>query len=635
MMRRWFGSLRSFADKVTLLMTLTSGVAIVAVCYTLTVADYLNLRQETLAGLTSQTMIVAMNSEAPLAFNDTSSAVEALSAFQTRPAVAVASLYDLKGTLFASYRRLTGPAPGADAGAGAGLLESAWRRQRTPVEQQGKPLGTLEVVYDMRDLRDHLWRTLALSTIFALVAVILVYLFSLRIRELLIKPIALLSDTVRQVAATRDYSLRARRISDDELGTFTEAFNQMLDQIQQQDLEIQSSRAEALRANQLKDEFLATLSHELRTPMAPIVGWAQILRLRSADNPQLLQAAEVIERNARAQNRIIDDLLDMSRIISGKVKLDVRDIDLADVVRAAVEVVAPSAAAKQIVLEKDIDAGGTACRGDPHRLQQVAWNLLSNAIKFTPSGGRVRIALRREPGRVELTVADTGQGIAAEFLPHVYERFRQADSTNTRHHAGLGLGLAIVKQLVELHGGSVAAASAGADRGATFTVTLPVAGTVPAPAAAARAAESGRGERGGAASLSGVKVLLVDDERDARDLVEHVLTLAGAEVRAVGSAAAALAAFETFQPDLLLSDIAMPQSSGYDLIGQVRALPSAALRGVPAIALTAFARPADAQRALDAGFQRHLAKPVDNDALVAAVAALARSRASDDAPPPA
>jgi signal transduction histidine kinase/CheY-like chemotaxis protein len=623
MMRGWFGSIRSFAAKVTLLMTLTSGVAIVAVSFTLASLDYYNRRHETLAALNSQTAIVAMNSSAPLAFNDRSAANEALAAFQSMPDLASASLYDTSGNLFAKYRRREGPAP--ESAAELGPFGANWHAQRMPIAEKGQRLGALEVIYDLSGLQEHLWRVLGFSLLISAVAVALVFLFSLRIRRLLIRPIALLGETARVVSQTRDYTQRTPKVSDDELGAFTDTFNGMLEQIHKQDLEIQTSRADALRANQLKDEFLATLSHELRTPMAPIVGWAQILRMSAGDQNKVLQAAAVIERNARAQNKIIDDLLDMSRIVSGKVKLELRELDLADVVGEAIDIVAPSAAAKTIALERDVAPGVAVLRADPHRLQQVVWNLLSNAIKFTPAGGSVRVALRREPGHVRLSVSDSGQGIPAEFLPHVFERFRQADSTSTRQYSGLGLGLAIVKQLVELHGGSVAAESDGAEKGATFVVTLPLAAgdaQTPALADSHTPASAPVDEQ---YPLRDIRVLLVDDERDTRDLLEQVLALAGADVRACASAPAALVAFEDFQPQALISDIAMPEMSGHDLIRRVRAMP-APLCDVPAIALTAFARPDDRERALQAGFQKHLAKPVDNTILIATVLAIVRNR---------
>jgi signal transduction histidine kinase/ActR/RegA family two-component response regulator len=621
----WFRRMESFGRKVTWLVTLTSGAAIVFVSFALVAFDYVNLRREMLASLEAQTMIVAMNSGAPLAFSDQDNAAEALAAFQAHRAVALATLYDVNGGEFASYRRNTDVAPAKAAELPTSDLIQRWLRQVTAVEDQGQLLGRIEVVYDLRDLHQHLLRSLALATLVSLFAVGLVYLFSLRINQILVKPIAQLSRTARQVSETKDYTLRARKVSDDELGSFTDVFNQMLAQIQKQDIEIQASRAEALHASQLKDEFLATLSHELRTPMTPILGWAQILQRGARDNPQVLQAAEVIERNARAQNKIVDDLLEMSRIVSGKVRLDIERIDLAEVIESAMDTVAAAAQARGINLVRDLEPGAGLTRGDPHRLQQVVWNLLSNAIKFTGNGGRVGVTLRRTPTQIEIDVSDTGQGIAAAFLPHVFERFRQADSSNTRQHSGLGLGLAIVKQLVELHGGTVAVQSEGQDLGATFSVRLPVAaagvatvrgsGTTPMP-------EPRRDATSADGKLAGLRVLLVDDESDARELVEHLLRNAGARVLAVESAAAALAAMVDFQPDALLSDIAMPGENGYELIRKIRALAPESGGRIPAIALTAFARSEDMQRALLAGFQMHLSKPVEQADLVAAVSGL-------------
>jgi signal transduction histidine kinase/ActR/RegA family two-component response regulator len=616
---RWFGGLRSFGDKLTWLVTLTSGVAILAVCFLLALIEYANLRRETLASLESQTMLVAMNTGAPLAFADRYSAAEALNAFRARPAVASATLFDVNGAAFATYRREgeAGSSPIAVA------FTQRWVREVAPVEDRGQMLGRIEVTYDMRDMQVHLWRSLLLSALVSLAAVGMVYLFSLRIKHVLVKPIALLGRTVQQVSETKDYSLRASKVSEDELGMFTDSFNEMLEQIQKQDLEIQASRLEALQASQLKDEFLATLSHELRTPMTPILGWAQILQRSSNDPAKVLQAAEVIERNARAQNRIVDDLLDMSRIISGKVRLDVRLTDVPAIVDAALDTVAAAAQARGIALERSIEPELGRVRADPHRLQQVLWNLLSNAIKFTGSGGNVRIDVRREGAHVEISVRDTGQGISPAFLPHVFERFRQADSSNTRQHAGLGLGLAIVKELVELHGGSVRADSAGSGLGSTFTVSLPVASPSGEEPASFKLGHSPfPATRAAAPSLAGMRILLVDDEADARTLVADILRGAGAHVDCAASASEAMSKFEAAVPDALLSDIGMPEENGYDLIRRVRALSIEAGGGVPAIALTAFARPEDRSRALAAGYQMHLTKPVEQDQLLAALSGL-------------
>ena len=390
-----------------------------------------------------------------------------------------------------------------------------------------------------------------------------------------------------------------------------------------------AARAEAERTSRMKDEFLATLSHELRTPLNAILGWANVLRADPANAEDVAQGLDIIERNARAQTEIIEDLLDMSRIISGKVRLDVQPLDLAEVVTAAVESLRPAAEAKGIRLQPVIDPRARAVSGDPNRLQQVFWNLLSNAVKFTPRHGRVQVLLERVNSHLEVSVIDSGQGIAPEFLPHVFDRFRQQDASTTRRHGGLGLGLAIVKQLVELHGGSVRAESAGPGQGSAFRVVLPL--TVLQGGADLEAAAS-RPPRAAAASLSipdefldlaGVKVLVVDDEGDARALLKRVLEDRAASVRTAGSAAEALRLFQAERPDVLVSDIGMPEEDGYTLIRRVRALEADQGSDVPAIAVTAYARSEDRLTAILAGFQMHVAKPVEATELLTLVASLA------------
>jgi PAS domain S-box-containing protein len=385
-----------------------------------------------------------------------------------------------------------------------------------------------------------------------------------------------------------------------------------------------AARMAAERASRMKDEFLATISHELRTPLNAILGWSQVLRLAPPTSIDMQQGLEVIERNARAQTQIIEDLLDMSRIISGKIRLDVQQVDLLAVIENALETVRPSAAAREIRLQPALDPRAGPVSGDPSRLQQVFWNLLSNAIKFTPKGGRVQILLERVNSHVEVSVTDTGVGINPEFLPRLFERFSQADSSTTRHHGGLGIGLAIVKQLVELHGGMVRAKSAGEGQGATFIVTLPL--TVVHPALEQRRHPKGSlKEQSGDCSprLDGVTVLVVDDEPDARELVSRVLSDCGAEVRTAGSAADARAMIMRAKPTVLVSDIGMPGEDGYALIRQIRKGDAGIGQDIPAIALTAYARSEDRQRAILSGFQMHIAKPVEPAELIAMVASLA------------
>ena len=384
-----------------------------------------------------------------------------------------------------------------------------------------------------------------------------------------------------------------------------------------------AARAEAERMSDLKDEFLATLSHELRTPLSAILGWSQVIASRRMEGEELQRAVQVIERNARAQTRLIEDLLDMSRITSGKVRLDVQPVEPAAFIDAALETVRPAAEAKRIRLEKVLDPKAGPISGDPGRLQQVVWNLLSNAIKFTPSGGKIQVVLARVNSHVEVSVSDTGIGIAPEFLPHVFDRFRQADGSTTRRHGGLGLGLAIAKHLVELHGGSLSARSAGQDRGATFAVDLPLTAVHRRdpkeervhPASAVKAAPPVA-----LPDLSGLTILAVDDQPDARELLRRVLEDSGARVLTAGSASEALAVAERERPHVLVSDIGMPGADGFDLLRQLRALGPHRGGDIPAIALTAFARSEDRTKVLRAGFRMHVSKPVEAAELCFAVA---------------
>jgi PAS domain S-box-containing protein len=393
-------------------------------------------------------------------------------------------------------------------------------------------------------------------------------------------------------------------------------------------------------SSRLKDEFLATMSHELRTPLNAILGWANLLSRGSLDEESAASALETIERNARSQVRLIEDLMDVSSIITGKLRLDVRPVALASVIEAATDAVRPAAQAKEIRLQVLLDPQAGPVSGDPERLQQVMWNLLSNALKFTPKGGRVQVRLERVNSHVEITVTDTGQGISAEFLPHVFDRFRQADSTQTRNVGGLGLGLAIVRQLVELHGGTVQVVSGGEGHGATFTVSLPITAVHPTENTRSTDTEgSVNNERvhpraGGRVALDcppeldGLKVLVVDDEMDARELVVAVLQECNATVTAVTSATEALEALANMQPDILISDIGMPGEDGYSLIKKVRALPPHSGGRIPAVALTAYARAEDRIKALASGFQMHAPKPVEPAELAAIVASLSYWRES-------
>jgi PAS domain S-box-containing protein len=385
--------------------------------------------------------------------------------------------------------------------------------------------------------------------------------------------------------------------------------------------EVRAAYEEARAANRAKDEFLATLSHELRTPLSAIVGWTHMLRTGQLDGATATRAIETIDRNARVQTQLISDILDVSRIVSGKLHLDVRPLELAATIAAALDTVRPSADAKGVTLVSTLEPTAMPVSADPDRLQQVVWNLLANAIKFTPRGGRVELRLRRADTHAEIVVEDTGPGIPRAFLAHVFERFRQADGSSTRAHGGLGLGLAIVRHLVEAHGGTVRAANAAEGTGSVFTVRLPIMGHEPPMVATPPEAPLETLAR--SSDLEGLRILVVDDDLDTREMVSAILRGQGAQVELAGSAADALAALRNARPHILVSDVEMPGQDGYELIRRVRQLPADAGGKVPAAALTAYARPEDRMRALMAGFQIHVPKPVQPAELVAVVASLA------------
>lgn len=399
-----------------------------------------------------------------------------------------------------------------------------------------------------------------------------------------------------------------------------------------------AARKEAETANRAKDEFIATVSHELRTPLNAIAGWVQILGKESRGSDFFTQGLQTIDRNVKSQTRIIEDILDISRIVTGKLKLEVRPVNLATLLKATIDTMQLAADAKAIDLQLHLEAPEAVVTGDSNRLQQVIWNLLSNAIKFTPKGGLVSVRLQVSDAQAEIQVSDNGKGIEAEFLPYVFERFRQADSTSTRQHGGLGLGLAIVRHLVEIHGGTVSASSPGEQQGATFSIRLPLPGgeTPERLSLDSQAALSGAGgeqpanqlsqqKAGERISLSGHRILIVDDDSDAREMLEILLTQYGAETRASHSSQDALRVLAQWHPHVMVSDIGMPGEDGYALIRQLRALERAHGGAIPAIALTGYASSTDKQKLLSVGYQLHISKPVDLDELIKAIAGLAKT----------
>jgi signal transduction histidine kinase/CheY-like chemotaxis protein len=585
--------------------------------------DILQYQRTIQQDLTAQARIIGENSTAPLSFGDSTAAGETLAVLELQPNVEMACIYTMDGQLFATYyREARGMCPSAPSGA---VGRGGTTRLVTAVMLQNRPIGTLLIERGLDDVRERLLIGGSILGGLFIFATLVAVVVGWRMQRTVVDPLLRLADAARAVSETSDYSGRAVAVSDDEIGVVVNAFNRMLDRVQARTTELQERTQQLSQANRVKDEFLATLSHELRTPLNAVLGWVRILRSTNVSPQTQARALETIERNARLQTNLVEDLLEVSRIESGKMHLEARPSDLAKIVDSAVEVVQPAAAAKQIRLATDVRRPAMTM-GDPDRLQQVVWNLLFNAVKFTPAGGEVRVRLSTNGGHT-LTVSDTGAGIDPSFLPHVFQPFRQADSSPTREHGGLGLGLTIVRHLVELHGGTVRAFSEGPGRGSTFEVTLPstlvqddgitIPQAVSAPPAPARIQ---------ADLLAGVAVLVVEDEEDARELLRTALERYGARVTAAGSAAEAMRVFDRTEPDVIVSDIGMPHEDGYSLVRRIRARPSATGGHVPAVALTAYASAADRERALSAGFQAHVAKPFEPAEVAALVHRLASSR---------
>ena len=617
--------MQSVGAKVIWIVTLISGAVVLAVSLVSGVYGYQRMSQQMLESISAQASIVAMNSSAPLSFRDEEMAHEALSALQFAEGVQQAILLDDTGMVFSRFSvgDVAGPLPTlhplghVDAGDVQSLV--------IPVGDRAGVHGRLQVDFSDAALRGDMRLLGIQSLLLTGLAMLLAWLLARRLHPLLTAPIVELEMATQRVRATGNYSVRAARISNDELGRLTEEFNAMLERIEGSQKELLEAQLRAEESSRLKDEFVATLSHELRTPLSPIVAWIHMLRLPKAQD-QLPKGLDVMERNATALTRIIDDLLDMSRITSGTLRLDPQPVDIDAIIRSAAETLAPAAQARRVTVALALASPRRGMRGDPSRLQQVVWNLLSNAIKFSPDGGQVTIQTLQEGMHMDIVISDNGTGIDQAFLPYVFDRFRQQDGSITRSHGGLGLGRSIVRQLVELHGGSVRAASPGRGRGATFVVSLPLAGESLAAQPPAHALAPTR-----ALGLQGVAVLVVEDEQDMRAIVCLALEGAGARVHAAASADEALQLYRRSRPDVIVSDIGLPDLDGYALLRQLRQIDPGVV--VPAIALTAYARPEEQRRAREAGFQVHMSKPFEPAELVAEVAQVAAHTAADTETP--
>jgi signal transduction histidine kinase/ActR/RegA family two-component response regulator len=610
--------------------------------------DVVELRREIGQDVRAQARIVAQNSSAPMSFLDQRAARETLRVLEIRPRVQFACLYDATGGLFERFERTA--AVGCPERPPAASTYG-WNNYDVvePVMSESDRVGTLFISRQLSDVVGRL--RFGAATMFGLLAAAILAATAIArgMQRSIAAPLLDLADTARAISSTRDYSLRAVPTAGDETGVVVHAFNDMLDRVGERTAELSKANAELQReieerkkveaeraaalererdANRLKDEFLATLSHELRTPLNAVLGWTRVLRAAHIEPATQDRALESIERNARAQARLIEDLLEISRIVTGKLRLQMRDTDLAAIVDAAVEIVQPAAAAKRLRLTIDVAARPAMTSGDPDRLQQVVWNLLSNAVKFTPDDGTVSVRLVRDNG-YRLVVEDSGAGIDPRFLPYVFEAFRQADGTASREHGGLGLGLAIAKQLVEAHGGTIRARSRGRNAGAAFEVCLP---SVVMPSlenlANDRRVTAQPAERFDPSLLRHLRVLVVDDEADARMLLETTLQQYGAEVLTAASVAEAFVVFERAQPDVVLSDIGMPHEDGYSLIRRLRARPLTAGGAVPAIAVTAYASEGDRSATQAAGYQAHVAKPFEPAEIARLVARLGAARST-------
>jgi signal transduction histidine kinase/ActR/RegA family two-component response regulator len=616
---QWF-SAQPIGRKLTILVMAVTTSALVLSAAGFLAWDTVRFRNETLGDLETQGALVARNTSVALVFDLPGDVGATLADLAARRNIDNAAVYDATGTRVAEFVRHQTARNIPDRAMGwaaQGNLRSA-EILRPVTTDDGKIVGYVYLATELDDM----WarfraQLLALTTMFVLAGGAALLLSS-RLQRVISRPLADLSQTASAISKRGDYSLRARPAHQDELGTVVTTFNTMLDRIEERELELKEANVVLQDANRLKDDFLATLSHELRTPLNAVVGWSRLLRGDRMPAEARARALDAIERNATVQARLIDDLLDISSVMRGKFRLQVEPLDLRTVVDAAVEIVRPGASAKNVAIDVHCEEGSGLVTGDAQRLQQVLWNLLSNSVKFTPAGGRIVVRLASEGSGELIEVSDTGQGIDPAFLPHVFDLFRQADASSTREYGGLGLGLAIVRKVVELHGGTVAAASDGPGLGTTMRVRLPRrSATVESPAAVPDVAVAPPPR-----TTEGLRILVVEDDADSRDMVEALLTERGARVTAVGSALEGMAAIEAAAPDIVLSDIAMQGHDGYALIQWIRELPGP-LAAVPAVALTAYAGEADRRRVLAAGFQGFVSKPFDAEILVATLADLA------------
>jgi signal transduction histidine kinase len=630
-MKRWFDALRIHRKLVVMALAVTTA-ALVAATVGLGLLDVWRYRRAAVDDTTTLAQVIAENLKAAVVFRDVEAASETLATVRVRPVVTRACVYLPDGTLFVGFGR--SPDRSCPSALATPPEWSIVASTAHVVSSNNRSVATVYVERDLSDLGARMALTAGAGTLMLLLAAGLAFGLAHRLHRTVSTPIIQLAAAARSVGEDQQHPVPRIDAPPDEVGELVAAFSGMMARVREANERLRQSN-DALRhevaertrmqaeretllarereASRLKDEFLAAVSHELRTPLNAIIGWVQILSGTQANEQTTAKGLAIIARNAQAQTRVIADLVDVSRIVTGKLNLKVAVVDVRTAIDAALDGIRPTAQAKGVHL--DIRLPATACyiNGDSDRLQQIVWNLLSNAVKFTPAGGSVRVTVREHDGAYEIDVTDSGMGISKEFLPHVFERFRQADGSLTREYGGLGLGLAIVQELSELHGGSVHVVSEGLGRGSTFTVRLPLLAGLPGHS-------PDHDAQGELPSLAGVRVLAVDDNRDSLEALTAALTAAGARVRASGSGADALREWALEAADVLVCDLAMPQMDGLEVLRRIRQLAAEAGRTVRAIAVTAHAAADYRDRSRAAGFDDHLAKPYETSALIRAIA---------------
>ena len=570
-------------------------------------STYMMARRTQRTDVESQATVVADNTGAALAFGDRQVVDQIIGALDVRPNIDMVCVYDTAGGLFSRFQRAGFACPPSWPAETPATVPSAVQEAMAG----SKRVGTVYIRGNYTNLLNWM-RQQSVVGFLALTCGILVAVgLTHYMQRYLSTPIAELASTLDRVASSGDYSTRAEARTGDEVGRLVNSFNTMLGVIQKKDLERNELLEKSQESNRIKDELLATVSHELRTPLNAMLGWLQIIRTTDMDRGTVERAMASIERNAHSQARVVEDLIELSRMVTGKLQLRTQPVDLRAVVEAALDVVRTAAAAKGVMIESKLPAAPAVVSGDRDRLQQVVWNLLSNAAKFTASGGAISVELGEDDRYCSIVVADTGMGISPEFLPHLFERFRQADQSTTREHGGLGLGLAIAKEISELHGGVLKASSDGRGRGSRFTLTLP---RLPSPGATLALPDAV--ER---PNLAGKRILVVDDDADSLEITATALAGTGAAITQASSGVEALRQWHAQPFDVLICDLAMPGMDGYEVLRTIRRTAPADSRQSLAIALTAHASDSDRQAVIDAGFDDHIVKPFNFPDLFRAV----------------